>query len=131
MVKSEGRQVIPFMPFGTSCIVSCNHLVIILADKRKESHRQYTFTGVTINATEYVKLLQIDIFDVCLFAQFSSCSLFYGFIHIEEATRQSPCSFVGLYTTLDKQDMDACTIKTEDDTIGCYGWMWIFVSVHD
>lgn len=61
MVKCKRWKIVPFVPLCLACIVTGYNFKLVLADKGKESNRKHTLTRVSVNCTEHMDLLQIDI----------------------------------------------------------------------
>ena len=122
--------MIPLIPLSLARIITSYNLEIIFAHQSKECNSQHSFTRVTTNLAEYMKLLQIGIFYVCLFTKFSFGSLLDRLAHAEETTWQSPSSFIRLQTSLYEENIYARPIKAKDNTVCSDSRMRIFICVH-
>jgi len=87
------------------------------------------FARIAINGAESVELFQEDVFEACLFFEFTAGSLLQGFFDTDEASGERPAAFERLQTALNEKDLEFPLVQTEDDTINGEGWASILVTV--
>ena len=130
MVESKWREGIDGKPLGVGGIILSTHLQWLI-DNGKVCDGYGAPTWVSIHLGIGSNLLYAAYFQSCFLFQFSNGTLLRRLIHIEEATRDCPPTFIGFISTFNEQHT-RLNLGSYHHAISGDSRSWIFISVtHD
>ena len=129
MVESKRRKMVEGMPGGGGGIVAGSGMNTVAGNDGYEANGEGAATRVAVDAGEGADLKKGDVPEACFLGEFTGGTLFRCFVHIEEATGESPMATVGVTPATDEKDLDVVGKETEDNAVGGDGGTGVAVSV--
>lgn len=117
MVEGEWWQLIHRVPCGFGGIGIAGGGVVLGANEGVVGDADDASARVAVGVAEGVELFEENVFDVGFFFEFAAGGLVESFLHVDEATGESPCAEMRLDAAPDEEDLKNVTSKAEDHAI--------------
>jgi hypothetical protein len=131
MIEDEVGHFFEQEPFGVVFGSELSRVAVDI-DKGEVGHADGAFDGIAVRVTEGFHLFQINVFEAGQFFEDTVGGLVEALLGLQEATHQGPVSFFGLKSTLDEQELNIGSVKSEDDAVDGYeqtGFTGVFCHV--